>query len=220
MKVTDDRPTSRPDLATPERDAVADPTFMARVLVLLLVAGGTLGLLATLLPQPMGMDEVGVYVTIAASYALAAVIAVGYRRAPRVTPTVGLGAGTVLVTFGTYFHGQDSSPYPLFYVWIGLSAFYFLGRGQAIGLVAFTGANYAVLLWLQDAVGSPERWGITMGTVIVAGLVMGYMRWRFESVVDRLREAVGRLGDAARTDPLTGLVNRRGFIELLEVELE
>jgi len=220
VKVTDDRTTPGADLAPHGRTAVADPTFMARVLVLLLVAGGTLGLLSMLLLQPMGTDELGVYVTIAASYALAAVIALGHRRAPRVTPTMGLGTGTVLVTFGTYFTGQDSSPYPLFYVWIGLSAFYFLGRGESIGLVAFAGVNYAVLLWLQDAVGGPERWGITMGTVIVAGLAMGYMRGRLESVVDGLREAVERLGDAARTDPLTGLVNRRGFIELVEVELD
>src|SRR5919107_1785797 len=99
---------------------------MARVLVLLLLAGATLGLASMLLPQPEGQDNVGVYTTIAAAYALAAVVHFGYRRAPRVTPTLALAAGTVLITFGTYFTGQSTSPYPLFYVWFGLCAFYFL----------------------------------------------------------------------------------------------
>ena len=39
---------------------------MARVLVFLLLAGGTLGLASMVLPQPMGTDETGVYVTLAA----------------------------------------------------------------------------------------------------------------------------------------------------------
>ena len=199
---------------------MADPTFMARVLVLLLLAGATLGLVSMLLPQPEGQDTVGVYTTIAAAYALAAVVHFGYRRAPRVTPTLALAAGTVLITFGTYFTGQPTSPYPLFYVWIGLSAFYFLSRPAAIAIVAFAGANYAFLLWVEGAVGGAERWGVTMGTVVVSGLAMSYMRGRLEGLVERLQEAIQRLSDAARTDPLTGLVNRRGFVELLDVELE
>jgi diguanylate cyclase (GGDEF)-like protein len=86
--------------------------------------------------------------------------------------------------------------------------------------VAFAAANYALLLWIQGAEGGGERWGVTMGTVVVAGLAMDYMRGRLEAMVERLRDAVDRLSDAARTDPLTELVNRRGFTELLDVELE
>lgn len=201
-------------------EAVADPSFMARVLVFLLLAGGTLGLASMLLPQAAGEDDTGIYAVLAATYVLAALVGFGYKRAPRLTPTVGLLGGTLLVTFGTYFTHQGSSPYPLFYVWIGLFAFYFLGRKTAGCVVAFAAANYAVLLWVQGAEGAAERWGVTVGTVVVAGLAMDYMRGRLEAMVVRLREAVDRLSDAARTDPLTGLVNRRGFTELLDVELE
>src|SRR5687767_12907358 len=102
---------------------------MARVMVFLLLAGGTLGLASMALPQPVGTNELGVYLTLAATFALAAVIHLGYRQAPNVMPAIGLFGGTLLVTIGTYYTGQDSSPYPLFYVWIGLSAFFFLGRG-------------------------------------------------------------------------------------------
>ena len=193
---------------------------MARVLVFLLLAGGTLGLASMVLPQPMGTDELGVYVTLGATFGLAAVIQLGYQRFPRAIPTIGLVGGTLLVTFGTYFTGQHSSPYPLFYVWIGLFSFYFLRRKVAAAIVAFAAANYALLLWVQGAGDGAERWGVTIGTVVVAGLAMDYMRGRLEALVERLRDAVQRLSDAARTDPLTGLVNRRGFVELLDVELE
>jgi diguanylate cyclase (GGDEF)-like protein/putative nucleotidyltransferase with HDIG domain len=49
--------------------------------------------------------------------------------------------------------------------------------------------------------------------VVVAGLIVAYMR-------DRIERLVHRLTDAARTDPLTGLLNRRAFEELFELELE
>jgi len=167
------------------KPSVADPAFMARVIALLLLAGATLGLASMLLPPPAGQGEVGVYTTIGAAYGLAAVVWFGHRRAPRVTPTLALVAGTVLISVGTYFTGQSTSPYPLFFVWIGLCAFYFLSRPAAIGVVTFAGANYAFLLWVQGASHAAERWGVTMGTAVVAGLAMSYMRTRLEGLVER-----------------------------------
>jgi diguanylate cyclase (GGDEF)-like protein/putative nucleotidyltransferase with HDIG domain len=52
-----------------------------------------------------------------------------------------------------------------------------------------------------------------MATLTVAALVIRVMRNRGEDLVARLYEA-------GRTDPLTGLSNRRGFRELLDLELE
>src|SRR4051812_22800308 len=37
---------------------------------------------------------------------------------------------------------------------------------------------------------------------------------------ERVNRLIARLADAARTDPLTGLLNRRGLQELMEVETE
>jgi diguanylate cyclase (GGDEF)-like protein len=216
-----DRPRPRrQDPLSASDDEVSDPAFMSRVLALLLVAGGTLGLVSMLLPQPPGTSYAGTYAVIAGTYALAATVLVLYRRAPRLTPSLTLAGGTVLVTLGTLATGQPTSPYPLFYVWIGLSAFYFLGAREAIAHVLFIAACYAALLVHQSAPGGAERWLIVMGTVGVAALAMHYMRARLEGLVLRLREAVDGLAAAARTDPLTGLVNRRGFTELVEVELE
>jgi diguanylate cyclase (GGDEF)-like protein/putative nucleotidyltransferase with HDIG domain len=60
---------------------------------------------------------------------------------------------------------------------------------------------------------SAARWLLTVWTVIVVGLFIAILRRRMDSLI-------GRLSDAARTDPLTGLLNRRGFQESFDLELE
>jgi diguanylate cyclase (GGDEF)-like protein/putative nucleotidyltransferase with HDIG domain len=57
------------------------------------------------------------------------------------------------------------------------------------------------------------RWVLTMGTVLVVGVLAGALH-------DRANLLIHRLADAGRTDPLTGLLNRRGFEDRMEVELE
>ena len=52
-----------------------------------------------------------------------------------------------------------------------------------------------------------------MGTLLVAAILIRSMR-------DRVELLIASLYDAARTDPLTKLPNRRGFRELLDLELE
>jgi diguanylate cyclase (GGDEF)-like protein/putative nucleotidyltransferase with HDIG domain len=48
-----------------------------------------------------------------------------------------------------------------------------------------------------------------MGTTVVVGLLAAVLRERSDRLIDQL-------GEAARTDPLTGLLNRRGFQEVIE----
>jgi diguanylate cyclase (GGDEF)-like protein/putative nucleotidyltransferase with HDIG domain len=52
-----------------------------------------------------------------------------------------------------------------------------------------------------------------MGAMLVAAALIATMRGRVEGLIERLH-------DAARTDPLTGLQNRRGFRESLDLEIE
>jgi diguanylate cyclase (GGDEF)-like protein/putative nucleotidyltransferase with HDIG domain len=48
-----------------------------------------------------------------------------------------------------------------------------------------------------------------MGTTVIVGVLAAVLRERSDRLIDRL-------GEAARTDPLTGLLNRRGFQEVIE----
>src|SRR5204863_317730 len=60
---------------------------------------------------------------------------------------------------------------------------------------------------------SAQRWLLTIWTVIVVGAFITILR-------RRMNVLIGRLSDAARTDPLTALLNRRGFQDVFDLELE
>ena len=117
--------------------------------------------------------------------------------------------------------GDGTSPYLLFYLWVAFYAFYFLPGRQAAGLAFFTVANYAAVLIefriAGTASGSTDNEDVaalvlTAGTVAVSGVFILLLRQR----VGRL---IGQLSDAASTDHLTGLLNRRGFQSAIEAEV-
>ena len=85
---------------------------------------------------------------------------------------------------------------------------------MTLGVLGLAAALLAAELIDQDrgdtAVGA---WVATTGTLAGAGLLVALLR-------QRITHAVAGLTEAARRDPLTGLLNRRGFEEVFDVELE
>ncbi|MCX7946340.1 MAG: EAL domain-containing protein [Hydrogenophilus sp.] len=71
-------------------------------------------------------------------------------------------------------------------------------------------------LWGDFAAYSALRWGVE-GVVVGLLGVLFWQTWRFAATRDRLSaqlsEALSQQERLARTDPLTGLANRRGFVE-------
>ena len=135
-------------------------------------------------------------------------------RLPVTTVSVFLAAGTLFITSAGYFDGHAGTVYALFYVWVGVEAFCFLNRRQAVLQMVLMGAAYA---WLLQATASDglevQRWLLTVGCTLMAGLLVAYLRHRIVGLL-------GRLFETARTDVLTGLLNRRAFEERFEEELE
>jgi diguanylate cyclase (GGDEF)-like protein/putative nucleotidyltransferase with HDIG domain len=123
--------------------------------------------------------------------------------------------GTALIEWAIYASGETTSPYAMFYFWIAIYAFYFLSRPRALIQMGFIALAYSAALVVKSDVGTVPvmHWAIVTCTLVVSGALIGVQR----SHVDRL---IGRLSDAARTDSLTSLLNRRGFEELYETELE
>jgi diguanylate cyclase (GGDEF)-like protein len=161
-----------------------------------LIPGGS-GL--SLTPDLVGLGIVGVILAVGprlprwalASFAPIGVALLGYA----VASVPGAGDGAVL------------------YMWPVLWTVFFFGLPGAIWIVACIGlAHGVVLLSLAPADGYFDRWVDVMASVsIVAALVQVLTR--------RNDQLQARLASEARTDKLTGLLNRRGFEERASVEL-
>jgi diguanylate cyclase (GGDEF)-like protein len=99
------------------------------------------------------------------------------------------------------------------YIWPVLWETYWFGRRGAAAIVAWVAVVHALaLLYLPPADGYLDRW---LDVVISVGLVAVVL----ELLATRNRRLVAQLVAEARLDKLTGLLNRRGFIERAEIEL-
>jgi diguanylate cyclase (GGDEF)-like protein/putative nucleotidyltransferase with HDIG domain len=177
------------------------------------VFGGILALVSLLLPHSAQMYDAGIAALgVSACLSGALLLLVPQVLPPRLL-TVVLACGNVLVTLGVYFSQSTASVYALLYAWIGFQAAYFFPRRHAALHLTGIMISYAVVLAIVPGADRGQRWLLLVGVVLVIALMVTVLRER----VDRL---IARLADAARTDALTGLLNRRGFQELMEVEIE
>src|SRR3954470_20835165 len=177
------------------------------------VFGGILALVSLLLHHAAAVMDPGLIVL----GSFACVSGTVLLLAPQIIPprliTYVLLCGNLLISVGIYLTQSTGSVYALLYVWVGFQAAYFLPNRHAVAHVTATGITYAVALSSVPGADRGQRWLLMFGVVAVIALMVVVLRER----VDRL---IARLADAARTDALTGLLNRRGFQELMEVETE
>ena len=196
-------------------ERMTDGVVKWRSLAVLFLAGGVLADLSLLLPTA-DRALVPVLAAIGTSAIVsAAAIFVLATGLPDRFMTIFLAFGTLLVTGGVIATRDTTAIYALFYVWVAFEAFFFLPRRHAIAQIAFVAFAYAVALVLAGgpAPDAAARWMLTLGTVVTVGVLAGALH-------DRAERLIERLADAARTDALTGLLNRRGFEERMEAELE
>jgi diguanylate cyclase (GGDEF)-like protein/putative nucleotidyltransferase with HDIG domain len=189
-------------------------SLVAEVLAGLFAAGATLAALTVALPHPSDQNDLGLLAIVANAYAIAAVLRWRAQKLPARTLRLALAWGSTLITAVAYFSSESPSPLIFFYLWVFLYASYFFTRREAALQIAYVGFAYGALLALRPpSSGAPAWWIVGMGTLLVAAIVIMTMRVRVELLISKLY-------DAARTDPLTSLSNRRGFRELLDLELE
>jgi diguanylate cyclase (GGDEF)-like protein/putative nucleotidyltransferase with HDIG domain len=187
---------------------------MGRYGAYLFGTGGTLGVLSLLAPHNPHVDEAGILATSLVALLTAAVCLFGSEDPPVWRFHALLGLGTLLVSTGIYFGGLSPTPQVMFYIWNSLYVFYFFSRLAAMLHVAFIACCYAVVLTLVPPAFPPvANWLVTVGTVAVAGIFVYLLKARLQAML-------WKLADAARTDPLTGLLNRRGFQERFEQEVD
>ncbi len=214
MEVFSEGDVSAETLGGSSIGASFNTSLTAKVLSGLFAAGATLAALTVVLPHPANANEVGLLAIVANAYVIATLLYWYAEKLPARVLPVALCWGSTLITGVAYFSGESPSPLVFFYLWVFLYASYFFTRRQAALQIVYVGLAYGALLASRPpSSGIPAWWLVGMGTLLVAAIVIMTMRARVELLI-------ARLYDAARTDPLTGLSNRRGFREVLDLELE
>jgi diguanylate cyclase (GGDEF)-like protein len=192
-----------------------DPATMARTFTYLFGIGATLLLVTLPLPHSADRDTAGLVVTAIAAYLAAVGFLVLFDRLPlwfyEATPLV----GTILVSVAVYFGGSDApAAYAVYYFWVALAACYFLTPAVAASHLALASAGYGIALLASAEVDVPAlSWALATGSLFVVGILMTALRGQMERMLTEL-------GAAARTDPLTGLANRRELEGRFAGELE
>lgn len=191
----------------------------AQIGTYLFLGGAVITALAMTLPHPETVDTAG-YWGLCAFMLLAAGI-VWLRRGagsegwiPRVIVAASIGVVTGVVYFNGERVGGPALVNELYYVWPALYVGYFFRPPGILIALALIAIAYG---WTLNALGvgmeaSIVRFGNTVFVAAGAAGAVYALRRYVDTLVDRLRAV-------ARTDALTGVLNRRGFDERFELEL-
>jgi diguanylate cyclase (GGDEF)-like protein len=183
----------------------------------LFAIGAALTLVATVAPHSPQVDVAGSWALVLCAATTSAVFWLGRDDLPMWAILAGITLGTVMITAGLYVNGEraggGAALNEVYYVWpVVFAAYYFSGRAL-VAQVVFVGACYTGALTILD----PGPIAVTRWLIVITMLI------GVDGIVGRLRKQVddlfARLSDTARRDALTGLLNRRGFEERLDVEL-
>jgi diguanylate cyclase (GGDEF)-like protein len=193
----------------------------ARIGAFLFLGGAAITAVAIVAPHSAQIDAVGFAVVAGFQLVCASVILTlpsRLRSASWIPPAI-VVAGVVAVTAAVYFNGERTGGPPafneFFYVWPAFYIGYFFRARGIAASVALIAASYAGVLSAIGVSGAPAftRWIVTVSVVTGAAIALHTLRRHIDRLLRQLR-------NAARTDELTQLLNRRGFEERFELELE
>lgn len=187
---------------------------MSRSTAYLWAGGATLMLVTLVVARDDRAYEPALLVTAGFAYVVSLfAFAIRLLPARAIEPLIALA--TVTICTAIALGGASVSMYDLFLVWVPLWTFSFLPWRRAAPQLVLMVVAYVVALLVSgppgDVVGA--RSAMLIGTLFATAAFVGLLKAR----VDRL---MLELSDAARHDSVTGLLNRRGFEEAYESELD
>jgi diguanylate cyclase (GGDEF)-like protein len=159
-------------------------------------------------------SPLGIAASTALTYGLVAVMLVGRDRLPvwflQGLPFVGTAVVTAILFSAT---PGTTGAFAFLYFVVALAAFYSYGLGTAIAQLVAVVLAYAITVAARDVGDGPIYFVVFAGTLTLAGGLLMVLRARNDSTI-------AALGRQATTDPLTGLLNRRGWERRLDEEFE
>lgn len=184
-----------PDATAPE---ALDSRVRARGLGWLYVAGGLIGSLSLLLPHSPEANEVALWSNIALALAAGVGLLTLGARLPLWAFHVAAAAGIVLIARAVVFSGEEVSFYSIWFIWVGLYAFYFFSRLGAALHVAFVAAVYALTLVNEPGTSPLSRWLTTVATLVVAGVFIDTLVTRARRQAVEAAQSAGNMATVAR----------------------
>jgi diguanylate cyclase (GGDEF)-like protein len=189
-----------------------------RVLGILMVAGAAVALLIVAVPPGTGGSQAAVAVCAGIALTVGVVF---LRRASRgrTAPTWVLASGalfgTALITVASLlgpFEGAGTADTQILFLWVAVFSFYFFPLRVALLELAAIAIAYAWLLAeLAPGDVAPTRLAVTIGTLLICGILVAQLRASLEDAVEAAEER-------ARRDELTGTLNRGGLNERAAAE--
>jgi diguanylate cyclase (GGDEF)-like protein/putative nucleotidyltransferase with HDIG domain len=195
-------------------EAAGTRETMARWGAISFALTGLFGLLSLVLPDTSVNDGTLLLAVSVASLGASLTLSVVYDRMPLPGFHVAVAAGSAAASIAMYAWGPASSYGPLPYVWVMLFAFYFFTLPAALVHLGLAVTGYAMALVAESPPGGHlDGWLATTGTLLGGGMFVLLVR-------DRMTALIAGFADAAHRDVLTELLNRRGFQEVFDMELE
>jgi diguanylate cyclase (GGDEF)-like protein len=205
-----------------------DPPLMSRVLGVMLLCGGALGLISLAVSgaavEKTGMGIVG---SMALAVGVASIIWAEHARVWTVHAT--FAAGTGAVCLGIYFTETATGVYAVLFVWlVVIAASFFSARAIAAHVAWIMLASGVALSSSATLTGvSPlTRWAFGSVLLVTAAVVMSQIVAGRRATEERLRKEIAEkeqlqreLEHLANHDPLTGLPNRRWLEREIDREL-
>jgi diguanylate cyclase (GGDEF)-like protein/putative nucleotidyltransferase with HDIG domain len=176
----------------------------------LFAAGGTLALLSMPVSDPHDGLPWLVFAVGATAVGTGVALFAAARRLPGPLVAWFLALGTLFITMVIVGGGRHGDIYAFIYVWVAIDSFYFLSHGEALAEMAWLTAT-ATAVTVTGSL-SPAQLLMVVGTCGVGAALVGVLQ-------SHIRLLIQQLAGAARTDWLTGVLNRRGLQDALEAEL-
>jgi diguanylate cyclase (GGDEF)-like protein len=195
------------------QEALGDTGLISRVIGVLYGAGAVLIVVSLLLPHPSGSNDPAIFAIAGAAGLVCLALLMAGSRVPRIALQLVIAFGSVLIGLCIYFAGQPGV-YGSMFVWVVLaSAFFFPGLSTVLQVVWLLAIDAAALYAIPTTGFSPLT--RLLLTAIVFGTSAAVVSWLSEATNRRVEASESR----ARTDPLTGVANRRWLDEEMAREL-
>ncbi len=176
---------------------------------------------SVLLPHDPDLNPAAILALASTGAVAAAFIWLARRWLPIWFFQISTAAGTVIVALCVYWSGDSNSPYALLLVWVAVFSAYFFTTRQLILQLGFAAIAYAAALLAHPhgQTDAAAHWLLTIPALAVAAAIIAVLVRSGRRLVTERERLLAETMELARTDPLTGLLNRRAWSELLEREM-